>query len=67
VHKYQSVPCHAEWFRYIQWHNMAYATTKELLHLPVHYLYYDDYTKDFNKTVQALLVDTLQYTAISNR
>ncbi|KAL7575230.1 hypothetical protein ACA910_018713 [Epithemia clementina (nom. ined.)] len=41
VDRYQAVPCHVEWFRYIQWHNMAYWMTTQQLQIPVHYLYYE--------------------------
>lgn len=48
-----TTPCYAEWFRYIQWHNQATAVT-ELLQLPVHYLWYDNYTHAFDATVDGL-------------
>lgn len=50
----KSLPCHAEWFRYIQWHNRAYQVSKQLYNFPVHYLYYDQYTTNYNETVNAL-------------
>jgi hypothetical protein len=49
----QDVPCRAEWFRYIQWHNLAIETTQRL-NLPVHVLYYENYTSDYNATVTDL-------------
>jgi len=48
------LPCHAEWYRFVQWHNHAIALT-EKLGIPVHYLYYEDYTTAFNTTVTDLL------------
>ena len=50
LQKYQEVPCHAEWFRYIQWHNRAIEVTQRL-ELPVYYLYYDNYTLNYEDTV----------------
>jgi hypothetical protein len=51
--RFQSLPCRAEWFRYVQWHNSALEMTKRK-HIPVHVLFYEDYTKDYNGTVQQL-------------
>jgi Sulfotransferase domain len=53
LQKYVSIPCHAEWFRYIQWHNLAVQVTAKL-HLPVHYVWYENYTMNFDDTVTAL-------------
>ena len=57
--QYLDVPCHAEWYRYIQWHNLAYETTQHRLRLPVHYLYFDNYTNHYVETVDQVL-DFLQ-------
>jgi hypothetical protein len=46
-------PCHAEWFRFAQWHNMAYQVTQRHS-LPTHYLFYENYTKNYEGTVQSL-------------
>ena len=51
--KYGDIPCHAEWFRYIQWHNLA-TTVTTTEHLPVHYLWYDNYTTHWDATVTQL-------------
>lgn len=51
--QYQNVPCHAEWFRYIQWHNLA-DTVLHDLDIPVHYLWYHNYTSGFDETVSSL-------------
>ena len=48
------LPCHSEWFRYVQWHNRAIELT-EKLGIPVHFLFYEDYTTAFNKTATELL------------
>lgn len=37
----------------VQWHNHAVETT-ERLGLPVHYLYYENYTRNFDETVSEL-------------
>jgi len=50
LRKYQHVPCHAEWYRYIQWHNRAIEVTQRRK-LPVYYLYYDNYTLNYEETV----------------
>jgi hypothetical protein len=50
----KKVPCHSEWFRYIQWHSRAfelldrdyYFWAKELI------VHYEDYTHKFDATVQ---------------
>lgn len=50
----QNLPCHSEFFRYVQWHNMAHEVT-ERLHLPTMTLFYENYTTNFNQTVTDLL------------
>jgi hypothetical protein len=50
----QQVPCHAEFYRYIQWHNLAFEVTRQK-RLPTHLLYYEDYTENFDETVLELL------------
>jgi hypothetical protein len=53
---YSHVPCHAEWYRYVQWHNLAWETTRVSLQLPVQYLYYEDYDDErYNATLYRLL------------
>ena len=54
--------CHAEIYKYIQWHNMAFKTT-ETMKLPVHYVYYEDFQKDFKGTHHKLL-DFLELKAV---
>jgi len=45
----KKVPCHSEFFRYVQWHNMAFAVMKKL-DIPTLFLAYEDYAHnlDFN-------------------
>lgn len=50
----QQVPCHAEFYRYIQWHNLAFEVTRQK-RLPTYVLYYENYTESFDKTVDELL------------
>ena len=50
----KDVPCHSDFFRYIQWHNLAFATTAEL-GIPSMVLHYENYSSDFNKTKEELL------------
>lgn len=54
VKEYTDLPCHAEWYRFVQWHNLAVEVAKKR-DLPVHMLYYEDYTTRFNATVDGLL------------
>ena len=50
---FRHVPCHADWYRYTQWHNHAYIMT-ERLNLTVYDLFYEDYTHDYDRTVSTL-------------
>lgn len=49
-----NIPCHADFFRYIQWHNLAFATT-QALNIPTMIIHYEDYTKNFDQTKDMLL------------
>jgi hypothetical protein len=51
---FRSIPCAAEIYRYVQWHNRAIEAT-QALQLPVHYMYYEDYSNAYNETVLGLL------------
>ena len=62
IDKYGQVPCHAEWFRLAQWHTYTVQVT-ERLGLPVHVLYYENYTTNFDETT-AQLFEFLQLDAI---
>jgi hypothetical protein len=48
------LPCRAEWYRYVQWHNRAVQLTVRQ-ELPTHYLHYDEYSTDYDGTVQRLM------------
>ncbi len=48
------VPCYFDFFRYIQWHNLAFATTWDL-GIPTLTLHYENYTTNFMETKNQLL------------
>eukprot|EP00591_Stephanopyxis_turris_P009639 CAMPEP_0195526934 /NCGR_PEP_ID=MMETSP0794_2-20130614/28268_1 /TAXON_ID=515487 /ORGANISM="Stephanopyxis turris, Strain CCMP 815" /LENGTH=309 /DNA_ID=CAMNT_0040657725 /DNA_START=277 /DNA_END=1206 /DNA_ORIENTATION=- len=50
----RSVPCHADFFRYVQWHNYAFEITKNLS-IPAHILHYEDYRDDFDGTLSSVM------------
>ena len=50
----KNVPCHADFFRYIQWHNLAFITVWDL-NIPSIIVHYENYTHNFNQTKDALL------------
>ena len=50
----KNVPCHSDFFRYIEWHNLAFVTTRDL-HLNTYVLHYDSYRDNFKATVKSLL------------
>lgn len=50
----RNVPCHGELLRYTWWHNYAIELTRRM-NIPVHVLFYEDYTDDWEKTVEQLL------------
>lgn len=48
--------CHAEFFKYTQWHNLVHESMGLLNHtIPVMLVYYEDYSADFNGTVSKIL------------
>ena len=57
------VPCRGDFIRYIEWHNLAFATTSDM-ELDTYVLHYDWYATRFEKTLQELL-DFLELTAVS--
>ena len=48
------IPCKADFYRYIQWHNMAFTTTWDL-GIPTLVIHYESYTTSLNETKDALL------------
>jgi hypothetical protein len=56
---WKDLPCHSEWFRWVQWHNRALEVTNRFHAqrpggFPVLRLYYEDYSTNYNATVEAL-------------
>ena len=49
------VPCQAEFYRYVQWHNLAFAVTLVDLDVPSMVLYYEDYSTRFNDVTNQLM------------
>ena len=54
----KDVPCHADFYRYIQWHNLAFITTWNL-DIPSLVIHYENYTHNFQKT-QDMILEFLQ-------
>ena len=50
----KNVPCHADFYRYIQWHNLAFTTTLDM-RIPSMIVHYENYTDNFNRTKDTLL------------
>jgi len=48
------IPCQADFYRYIQWHNLAFVATWDL-GIPTLVVHYESYTTNFNKTKDDLL------------
>lgn len=63
VAQIRSVPCGAEIYRYVQWHNLAIEVVEEM-EIPVLFIHYEDYAEKFNETI-AKLVDFWNVTAVA--
>lgn len=50
----RNVPCHEEFFRYVQWHNLAFDVTRGR-GIPVHVIQYQQYSENFEDTLTDLL------------
>lgn len=46
----QGLPCHGEFYKYVQWHNHANAVTTNYLQKPTLIVHYENYDKLWNKT-----------------
>ena len=57
-HLWQSIPCHQQFFEYIQWHNLAWSTG-QFIDIPVHTVHYEEYETDWRGTIGGVL-DFLQ-------
>ena len=51
---FEKVPCHADFYRYAQWHNHAIKTTKSM-NLPTLVMHYEDYGTDYESLVESLM------------
>ena len=56
----RNVPCRADFIRYMEWHNLAFATARDM-ELDTYVLHYESYASQFNTTTQEL-VDFLDLT-----
>jgi hypothetical protein len=56
------VPCFVEFFRYAQWHNLAFSTSHDMA-IPTMLLHYHEYSDDFMKTRDRVL-DFLELTPV---
>ncbi len=52
---FAGVPCRAEFFRYIQWHNHAFTVTQLELDVPSMVLHYEDYSTRYADVTQELM------------
>ena len=50
----EDVPCRSDFIRYIEWHNLAFATTADM-EIETHILHYDWYDRRFNETMNELV------------
>ena len=50
----KDIPCLSDFFRYIQWHNLAFTTTEDL-RLSTLIIHYEDFLTNFDQTKDALL------------
>jgi hypothetical protein len=49
-------PCHGEFYKFVQWHNLVHQSLALIPHeVPVLTVYYEDYTNQFNSTVEHIL------------
>lgn len=50
---FAGVPCHAEFYRYVEWHNNAFIVTPD--NIPSMIFYYEDYSTRFDDLTEDLL------------
>ncbi len=48
------VPCHSEFYRYVQWHNLAFSTVADL-EIPSFVFHYEDYSNRFEEVTDELI------------
>merc|ERR1712232_921507 len=51
---FETVPCHGEFYRYVQWHNNAYIVAQNM-QVPVHVVHYRDFYDDYDKALDGIL------------
>ena len=51
---FEGVPCHADFFRYAQWHSLANRVVQKM-DIPVLYIYYDEYLTDLEGSTKDIL------------
>jgi len=61
---FAKAPCAADIHRWTQFHNLAMQVTDDRMKIPVHFIFYENYTEAFDETVSQLL-DFLQLSAVS--
>ena len=61
---FENTPCAADVYRWTQFHNLAVEVTEDRLKIPVQYIFYENYTDNFNDTVSEVL-DFLELPAVS--
>ncbi len=54
INLFKEVPCHADFYRYVMWHNLAFGVVNSL-GIPSMVLHYEDYGTDFNGTKSKLI------------
>ena len=52
LQRLQDVPCHSDFIRYVQWHDLAFVTTWDMPELVLHYELYETH---FNATLLTLM------------
>ncbi|CAB9499905.1 expressed unknown protein [Seminavis robusta] len=57
--KMESVPCHSDFFRYVEWHNLAFVTTQDL-GIETMILHYEDYGASTFETTKNKLLEFLE-------
>jgi hypothetical protein len=53
LNRLQDVPCHSDFIRYVQWHDLAFVTTLDMEAFVLHYELYETH---LNATVMALMI-----------
>jgi hypothetical protein len=50
----KNIPCRDDFFRFAQWHNLAFVTTQSL-GIPTLVVHYEDYDTNYNETATKLV------------